>query len=202
MFTKADDVRITCGGILLCGEPGRQEGCNSLSIGADKAGRGSALFVRNVDFSVARGITIGGIASGSLQLQKNSSLEWKETLEVGAKGLLSIIFEKVEIRGGSLLLDGTLEIQFHTPDSIRNLVKAERPLMVLSGKLQLSGAATVRIKLVSGAAAAPLPAGEYFLISGKSLPGDLPKIELAGEDHGQQISLKTTPDGLFLVVNS
>lgn len=202
MFTTADDVRIICGGILLFGEQGEQESCNSLGIGADKAGPGSALFVRNVDFSVARGISIGVVASGSIQLQKNSSLLWKDTLEVGAKGLLGVIFETVEkIRGGSMILDGILEIQFHSPAAIQKFAKAEKPLIVLSDSLRMSGAACVRIKLVAGAAVAPLPAGEYLLISGKPTPGDLPRVEIEGGDPGQQISLNSTPDGLFLVVN-
>jgi len=200
MFTMADDVRITCGGILMFGEQGKQEGCNSLVIGADKAGPGSALFVRSVDFSVSKGISIGGIAAGSMQLQKNSSLEWNDVLEVGAKGLLCVVFEKVEIRGRSMILNGTLEIQFHTPEAIQKLFKAERPLIGLSDSLQMSGAATVRIKLVSGADSAPLPAGEYFLISGKTTPGDLPRVEIEGGDPGQQLSLNAAPDGLFLVV--
>ncbi len=204
MFTKADDVRITRGGILLFGEPGKQESCecNSLGIGADKTGPVSSLFVSNFDLFVARGISLGGIAAGSLQLYKNSSLKWEETLEVGAKGLLSVIFEKAQICGEAMILDGTLEIQFHSLDAIRNFVKAKRPVVELSGSLRISDAATVRIKLVSGAAGAPLPAGECFLISGKTTSGGLPQVEMEGGDSGPQISLKATPEGLFLAVNN
>jgi len=199
MFTKVDDVKIL--GRIVMGDSDLAQNknyyeCNSFTI--EEKGN-SSVWIRHADLSVAKSINIGGNNSG-FQLQMDSSLQWKETLTIEKNGSISNVMDRTEMHGGSLVLNGRMEIMFYSPDAIDQFANAGVPLIPLTGRLETTSGAAIEIRLTGSAGDTQLPAGEYTLIASKDFSGDLPQVKITEGNPNQKLSLKKTSKGLILVV--
>jgi len=208
----ADDDLVVSGIIRLdANEPPSELSAASLSIGGSEDYPAGFLSLVGGALKISGDIRLGDPArkpASIIQLAKGGQLQWGgDLVVVGSPGEREKSQVGLRIVGGTNVIEGkNLQVTDAYLEFLAGSEKvwtefADRSALKLSGAAVLDGA-TIVFNQVDKQEGAEVPAGEYLLLDGRAVEGEIPRLVLEGfaAEQISKISLKKDERGLSLVV--